>query len=265
MRSYIVVIMILTTMAAILTAGVSAITETEVEHCDGGVISGYISGGTTYVPIRELASRCLQGSESVTWDNDTKTARVSFDGGIFEVTASKVEAVHNGSEQMLCGTPTLKESTLYVPLRSVASVFGYTASWDERVRRVSLNVTEGGIRDDLYWLSRIISAESRGEPFEGQLAVGNVVLERVRSEEFPDSVYGVIFDASPTIQFTPVENGTVFDSPSQTCIEAARRCLEGCAVISGCLFFQNPDTTRSSWVSDNRDFVVRIGNHCFYR
>ena len=79
--------------------------------------------------------------------------------------------------------------------------------------------TEGG--DDLYWLSRIISAESRGEPLEGQIAVGNVVLNRVASADFPDTIYGVIFDDRWGGQFTPVRNGTIYQVPSARSVEAA--------------------------------------------
>ena len=59
---------------------------------------------------------------------------------------------------------------------------------------------------DLYWLSRIIYAESGAETLDGQIAVGNVVLNRMASKEFPDSIPGVIFDRVDGIQFEPVEN-----------------------------------------------------------
>lgn len=69
--------------------------------------------------------------------------------------------------------------------------------------------------DDLYWLARIISAESRGESLDGKIAVGNVVLNRVASSDFPDTIYGVIFDDRWGGQFEPVRNGTIYQTPTE--------------------------------------------------
>ena len=69
--------------------------------------------------------------------------------------------------------------------------------------------TQNYSEDDLYWLSRIIEAESKGEPMEGKIAVGNVIINRRESPDFPDSIYEVIFEkTSGKYQFTPVKNNT---------------------------------------------------------
>lgn len=115
--------------------------------------------------------------------------------------------------------------------------------------------------EDLYWLSRIISAESKGEPMEGMIAVGNVILNRVRHPDFANTVKGVIFEEG---QFTPVKNGTVYDAPTAGAIEAAKRCLNGETVTSSALFFFNPAVSTSSWIKDNRPYLMTIGNHAFY-
>ena len=70
--------------------------------------------------------------------------------------------------------------------------------------------------DEVLWLSRIIIAESRGESLLGQIAVGNVVLNRVKSRDFPNTIYGVIFDRKYGVQFTPVANGTIYNTPGYT-------------------------------------------------
>lgn len=119
--------------------------------------------------------------------------------------------------------------------------------------------------DKLYWLSRIISAESRGEPLEGQIAVGNVVLNRVDSPDFPDTIYGVIFDDRWGGQFTPVRNGTIYQEPTEQSIQAAKLCLEGVNVAKDSLYFLAPALTNNHWIMENRTHVMTIGAHWFYR
>lgn len=117
---------------------------------------------------------------------------------------------------------------------------------------------------DLYWLSRIISAEARGEPLEGQIAVGNVVLNRVRSSEFPNTVKGVIFDKIYGIQFSPVANGSIYNTPTESAVLAAKICLEGYTFSTRALYFYNPAIATSSWIGRTRPYIMTIGNHAFY-
>lgn len=118
--------------------------------------------------------------------------------------------------------------------------------------------------EDLYWLSRIISAESQGEPLEGKLAVGTVVMNRVASPEFPDTIYGVIFDSKWGIQFTPVANGAIYWEPTRESEEAARMVLEGARAAGNSLYFQDPTQTTDRWAANNRKYVTTIGSHWFY-
>ncbi len=117
---------------------------------------------------------------------------------------------------------------------------------------------------DLYWLSRIISAEARGEPFAGQIAVGNVVLNRVRSSQFPNTVKAVIFDRKYGIQFSPVASGTIYNTPSKSAVMAAKICLEGYTLSHRMLYFYNPRIATSSWIGKTRPYIMTIGNHQFY-
>ena len=119
--------------------------------------------------------------------------------------------------------------------------------------------------DELYWMARIISAESRGEPLRGKVAVGTVVLNRVASEEFPDDVRSVIFDTKWGVQFTPVANGTVYNEPTAESVLAARLVLEGGREAGDSLYFIAPSLTDNHWVMDNRTYVTTIGVHWFYR
>lgn len=118
--------------------------------------------------------------------------------------------------------------------------------------------------EDLYWLSRIISAESRGEPFIGQLAVGTVVINRTRSDYYPDTIYEVIFDKLGGVQFTPASTGSVYRAPTESSIIAAKLCLEGFSLDSGILFFFNSKLALGSWITSNRTYTMTVGQHDFY-
>ena len=166
----------------------------------------------------------------------------------------------------------LKAGRTLVPVRVLAEALGATVDWNPATGVVSVN--GGGSattqpdynrEDKLYWLSRIISAESRGEPLEGQIAVGNVVLNRVDSPDFPDTIYGVIFDDRWGGQFTPVRNGTIYQEPTEQSIQAAKLCLEGVNVAKDSLYFLAPALTNNHWIMENRTHVMTIGAHWFYR
>ena len=119
--------------------------------------------------------------------------------------------------------------------------------------------------EDLYWLSRIISAESRGETLIGQIAVGNVVLNRVRSEKFADSVKDVVFEVdSGYVQFEPVSNGTIYDEPTYRSMLAAKMALAGCDIVGDSLYFFSPALSSGSWIRANRTYLTTIGCHRFY-
>ena len=118
--------------------------------------------------------------------------------------------------------------------------------------------------EDLYWLSRIISAEARGESFTGQIGVGTVVLNRVKSKQFPNTVKGVVFDRKYGTQFTPVANGSIYNAPTQSAIVAAKMCLDGYTLSDSVLYFLNPTIATSSWIQNNRKYAFKVGNHEFY-
>lgn len=120
--------------------------------------------------------------------------------------------------------------------------------------------------DDFYWLSRIIHAESEGESYDGKLAVGSVVINRVNSNKFPDNIKEVIFQKNKTTsQFTPVSTGSIINNPSEDSIKAAIDALEGKKPVGNSLFFLNPDTANSNWIINNREFILEIDNHMFFK
>ena len=96
------------------------------------------------------------------------------------------------------------------------------------------------------------------------VAVGNVVLNRVRHKSYPNTIYGVIFDRKHGTQFSPVSFGTIYNKPSESSIIAAKICLEGYSISDTALFFMNPRIATNNWISKNRPYAFTIGNHDFY-
>lgn len=115
--------------------------------------------------------------------------------------------------------------------------------------------------NDLNLLAHLIYAEARGEPYTGQVAVGAVVLNRVKSSSFPNSVAGVIYQRGA---FDVVSDGQINYSPNTTAINAARDALNGWDPTYGCIYYFNPNTATSKWIW-SRPYVITIGSHRFCR
>lgn len=112
---------------------------------------------------------------------------------------------------------------------------------------------------DLNLLTRIIYAEARGEPYTGQVAVGAVVLNRVRSSSFPNTIAGVIYQSGA---FDAVADGQINLTPNETAKKAAQDALNGWDPSYGALYYFNPKTATSAWIW-SRPMTVTIGNHRF--
>jgi len=116
---------------------------------------------------------------------------------------------------------------------------------------------------DLQWLSRIIHAEAKGEPFKGKVAVGAVIINRTENKEFPGQIYDVIHQSrNGRYQFQPVANGSINTQPDQESVAAAKKALEGSDPTNGALYFYNPKISRSNWM-DRLQRTAMIGNHVF--
>ena len=112
---------------------------------------------------------------------------------------------------------------------------------------------------DLYLLAKCIYAEARGESYTGQVAVGAVVLNRVASSKFPNSISGVIYQKNA---FTAVTDGQINLSPDKTAMNAAQDAMNGWDPTYGCLYYYNPAVATSSWIF-SRKTVTTIGKHIF--
>ena len=112
---------------------------------------------------------------------------------------------------------------------------------------------------DVQLLARLIYAEARGEPYKGQVAVGAVVLNRVKSSSFPNTISAVIYQP---YAFTCVNDGQINLSPNSTAVNAAKDAMNGWDPTYGCIYYYNPKIATSSWIF-SRPTVVTIGRHVF--
>lgn len=112
-------------------------------------------------------------------------------------------------------------------------------------------------------MARLVSAEAKGEPYAGKVAVATVILNRVDSVEFPDTVKGVVYEnVSGHYAFTPVQNGAINQAADEKSKKAVEEALEFRGKGNGSLYFYNPETSTSKWIN-SRETTVKIGNHKF--
>lgn len=112
---------------------------------------------------------------------------------------------------------------------------------------------------DLYLLARLVHGEARGEPYKGKVAVAAVVLNRVKSSSFPNTIAGVIYQKGA---FDAVSDGQINMQPDNESIRAARDAMNGWDPSNGCLYYYNPKTATSRWML-SRPVLLHIGQHAF--
>ena len=117
----------------------------------------------------------------------------------------------------------------------------------------------GYVSSDHRLLAKLVHAEARGEPYKGQVAVAAVVLNRVGSASFPNTVSGVIYQSGA---FSCVDNGSINNTPNSSCIRAALDALNGWDPTGGCLYYYNARTAKDKWIF-SRTVQTVIGNHSF--
>ena len=123
----------------------------------------------------------------------------------------------------------------------------------------SSSATNGFSSSDVYLLAKTIYAEGRGEPYIGQVAIGAVILNRVRSAQFPNTVSGVVYQKHA---FTAVTDGQINLTPNETAMKAARDAINGWDPSGGAIYYYNPAVATSAWIFD-RQTVTVIGKHVF--
>lgn len=119
--------------------------------------------------------------------------------------------------------------------------------------------TGGSSSADVNLLARLISAEARGEPYSGQVAVGAVVLNRIKHPSFPNTLSGVIYQNGA---FSCIADGQFNEPVAESAYRAARDALNGADPSGGAIYYFNPSTATSSWIW-SRPLIVTIGKHRF--
>lgn len=224
--------------------------------------------GEVFVSLRSFIGE----STGFSYQYNSSSRRVSIKGGGFDIEVIEGgNVIYANGRTFFSMTPAtiMSNGRMYAPLEVFCKILGFNYSYNGKA-----NLT-GNIRalqhgstyyreDEVYWLSRIISAESKGESLLGQIAVGAVVMNRVKSSLYPNTIWGVIFDRKYGVQFSPVIDGSIYNTPTAVSVTAAKICLDGYNVNKSALFFLYPRNSTSSWIPNNREYLFTIGKHDFY-
>ena len=229
-------------------------------------------GGKTYVSLKVMSQQ-LDPAAQVAWNPDKKTITVTTEQLTLTAKVGQKYLVANGRYlYMPEGVILTDEGQTMVCLDSLAKAFDARSGWDGEAGTFVVTRGSGAIEsgdtfygeNDLFWLSRVIYAESGNQVLEGKMGVGIVVLNRVndRSSIWPDSIKGVIAQRN---QFSTYKNGRLANrTPNAESVIAAKLVLDGGVVeeVRNAYFF---DTFRqNSWAARNKTVVAAIGGHRFY-
>ena len=223
--------------------------------------------GVTYVSL-SVMSRQLAPYAQISWDGSAAT--VVTDQLTLTAKVGQLYVVANGRYLYVPETVQINHANqLIVPLRVIAKAFGAEVGYDAATGLTTVTSGLSAIQpgdsfynqDDLFWLSRVIQRESGNQPMEGNMAVGNVVLNRVADPVFPDTVEGVLAQKN---QFSTYKSGVLAATdPSESSTIAAKLVMDGGVVEEsrGALYF---DSGSTSWAARNKRHIATIGGHKFY-
>lgn len=225
--------------------------------------------GVTYVALAPMAL-ALESNAQIGWDATSKIVTVYTEKLTLTAQVGEQYVVANGRYLYLPDGVQMVDDKVTVPLSLLTKAFDAALSWDAATSTVLVTRGNGGLlagdefynQDDLFWLSRVIFAESGNQSLHGKMAVGNVVMNRVASPIFPGSVQQVLAQKN---QFTTYRSGKLAQrTPNAGSVVAAKLVLDGGVVAEteGALYF---DCSRNSWASRNKTCITVLGAHSFYR
>lgn len=239
---------------------------------DGKPVSSDVNrtrkSGTTYVALAPMVQE-LDSTASIAWDGGSGTVTVSSSKLNLTAKVGQLYLVANGRYLYIPEGVQLVNGRVVVPLSVLTEAFGASLTWNAStgvaaVTRGSGALTSGDQyynQDDLFWLSRVIYAESGNQPLEGMMAVGNVVLNRVNDPIYPNTIVDVLAQKN---QFTTYQSGKLaYRTPNENSVIAAKLVLDGGVVeeTKGATHF---DSSGNSWASRHKTCVAVIGAHYFY-
>ena len=228
-------------------------------------VPSYVEDGTTYVSYGAILF-ALYPDAVASWADGQ--AVVTAEGLTMHIRPGARYIEANGRYLYVPDGVRSEDGAILVPVLTLCQALGATAAWDANG---SLAILSGAgpilsgeeyyNAEDLDLIARLIYAESGNQPLEGKIAVGNVVLNRVASPLFPNTVYDVLFQRN---QFTPASSGSINRTPTAECVVAAKLCLDGANTAGNALYFVNPRVSPNSWAARNRPHVATIGAHAFF-
>ena len=221
--------------------------------------SAWLQGGTSYLPFEE-GVKLFQPEAEVSCEEGLYTAKA--EGFYMTARAGDAYLVVNGRYLYIAARLSARaaDGMPLIPCRIMSQAMGAEPAWTGKVEFTS---GEGPLseadcpysEEDLDLISRVITHESGNQSLEGKMAVGNVILNRVASSQFPNSVSEVIYQRN---QFPGATNA----KPNEESILAARLVLEGANVVPDAYFFNGVGL--ACWASRNKRLLYTIGGHAFY-
>ncbi len=224
-------------------------------------VNSFLENGTVYVPVRAL---CESLGATVAWEEATETATVTKDGvtlNFSEINPSMHKAI-------------MYKDSFFTPVRVIAEAFGFKVDWDNKLYNVHITMEGYTIPDayvdynsfsdeDVILLAKLIYAEAGACTFQEQLGIGGVIINRLVSPSYPNTISGVIYDTKWSVQFPPAFDGSLDRDPSGVAIIAAKCVMHGTNVVGGSIgFTYTGDTT--SWITQNMTLVVAFDSISFY-
>lgn len=224
--------------------------------------------GVTYVALAAMALE-LEPTAQVNWTATAGVVTVTTDKLSLTAKVGQNYLEANGRYLYLPQGVELVNGQVTVPMWAVVKAFDATLGWDAATGTTLVNRGSGAIlsgeqyynQEDLFWLSRVIYAESGNQSLEGQMAVGNVVMNRVANPIFPNTIHDVLAQKN---QFSTYKNGRIANrEPNASSVIAAKLVLDGGVVeeTEGALYF---DSCSRSWASRNKECIAILGGHKFY-
>lgn len=222
----------------------------------------------TYVPLHAMSKILLPEAELL-WEDGAAVVRA--EGLEMSARIDNLYLYANGRYLYVPGlvraayTPEGELANALVPVRTLAKALGASVAWEDGAVRISSDgepLIPGDQfydQDALFLLSHIIYNESGNQPMTGKIAVGNVLLNRVKHPSFPNTLYEVIYQPG---QFYPERTGAMEKTPNSGSIIAAKLCLEGAVVLPNAYWFNGAG--KSCWASRNKECIAVIGGHAFY-
>ena len=225
------------------------------------LISAIITGAGTYFSAKKQYEATVSAYEAV----EAVVIKQGSTGSTVKTIQQKLKnwGYYTGAVDGIYGTRT-KNAVISFQKKNGLTADGIVGSKTLAALGISATSTTTSssgsyTSSDTNLLARLIYAEARGETYTGQVAVGAVVLNRVKSSSFPNTISGVIYQP---YAFTCVSDGQINMSPNSTALSAARDAMNGWDPSYGSLYYYNPSVATSGWIF-SRKTVVTIGNHVF--